>query len=160
MPTSRSNNNRLEFLTQDDWTLINAKAKRLTFTLGQEIIRQGSVGGAIYVIRSGLASVQLSGTKDRITLAVLGSGEICVDMAFLERGMSTVFVIASDEEVEVDAIQAIDLRQLFETFGGLGSRFYQSVSLVLARQLQETLAELAQELNKRIVSDNSRKTER
>ena len=148
MPTSRSNNNRLEFLTQDDWILINSKAKRLTFTLGEEIIRHGS-GAAIYVIRRGVASVQLSGTKDRVTLAVLGLGEICGDMAFLGQGTSAVSVIASDEEVEVDAIQAIDLRQLFETFGGLGSRFYQSLSSALARQLQETLAELTQEVNKR-----------
>lgn len=149
MTTSRSNNNRLEFLTQDDWTLINSKAKRLMFTLGEEIIRRGSVETAIYVIRRGVASVQLSGTKDRVTLALLGPGEICGDMGFLGRGMSIVSVIASDEEVEVDVIQAIDLRHLFETFGGLGSRFYQSLSSTLARQLQEILAELAQEVNKR-----------
>ncbi len=148
MLTSKSSS-RLEFLTEDDWTLVNAKAQRLNFGLGQEIIRQGSMGSAIYIIRSGVASVQLIGTKDRVTVAVLGRGEICGDMAFLERGMSTASVIASDERVEVDAIQASDLRQLCETFGGLGARFYCSLAVILARRLRQTSAELAREVNKR-----------
>jgi extracellular factor (EF) 3-hydroxypalmitic acid methyl ester biosynthesis protein len=149
MSPSRSHGNQLEFLTADDWTLINAKAERLTFGLGQEIIPQGSVGNAIYIIRSGEATVQLGGTKDRVSLAVLQSGEICGELAFLDRGMSNVSVLASDEVVEVDAIQANDLRQLCETFGGLGARFYCSLAVVLARRLRERSAELACELNKR-----------
>ncbi len=148
MSPSKSHGNRLEFLTPDDWTLINAKAERLTFILGQEIIRQGSIGTAIYIIRSGEATVQLGGTKDRVTLAVLQPDEICGELAFLERGMSNASVLASEEVVEVDAIQATDLRQLFETFSGLSARFYCSVAVVLARRLRETSAELARELNK------------
>jgi CRP-like cAMP-binding protein len=91
----------------------------------------------------------LGGTKDRVTVAVLHPEEICGELAFLERGMSNASVLASDEVVEVDAIQATDLRRLFETFSGLSSRFYCSLAVVLARRLQETSAELARELNKR-----------
>lgn len=141
--------NRLEFLTQNDWTLINSRAQRVKFRLGEEIIRQGSPGTAIYIIRRGEASVQLSGTKERVTVATLGPDEICGDMAFLERGMSTASVVASDEEVEVDVIQASDLRELCVAFGGLGTRFYNSLAVVLARRLRETSAELAHEVNLR-----------
>ena len=146
---TRLHSNRLEFLTANDWTLLGARAKRVKFRLGEEIIRQGSPGAAIYIIRKGTASVQLSGTKERVTVATLGPDEICGDMAFLERGMSTASVIASDEEVEADVIQASDLRQLFEAFGGLGTRFYYSLAVVLARRLRDTSAELAHEVNLR-----------
>ena len=147
MFTSKSSG-RLEFLTEDDWTLINAKAQRLSFGLGQEIIRPGSAPSAIYIIRSGAVSVQLIGTKDRVTVAVLGADEVCGDMGFLEHGMGTVSVIASDERVEVDAIQATDLRQVCETFSGLGVRFYCSLAVVLARRLRRTTRALAREMNK------------
>lgn len=147
--TTRLHSNRLEFLTQNDWTLINARAQRIKFRLGDEIIRQGSPGTAIYIIRKGTASVQLSGTKERVTVAILGPDEICGDMAFLERGISTASVVASDEEVEADVIQANELRHLFEAFGGLGTRFYCSLAVVLARRLRETSAELAHEVNLR-----------
>ena len=149
MSTSKSHSKRLEYLTPDDWTLINAKAKRLKFTLGQEIIRQGSVGTTLYIIRSGEAKVQLDSTKGRVTLAVLQSDEICGELAFLERGISNASVLASDDVVEVDAIQASDLRQLFESFSGLGARFYFSLAVVLARRLRETSAELAREVSRR-----------
>jgi CRP-like cAMP-binding protein len=66
------------------------------------------------------------------------SDEICGELAFLEREMSNASVLASEEVVEVDAIQATDLRQLFETFSGLSARFYCSMAVVLAMRLRET----------------------
>ena len=43
----------LEFLTENDWSLILAKSKRLTYAPGEEIIKQGIPGKAIYIIRQG-----------------------------------------------------------------------------------------------------------
>ena len=136
-------NNRLQFLNANDWVLISAKAKRLTFGLGEEIIKEGAPGDTIYVIRSGEASVELTGAKSRTVVATLQREDICGDMAFLEKSTTTAAVIAKDEQVEVDAIKAEDLRQLFESFPGLGARFYRSLAMVLARRLRETSKQLA-----------------
>ncbi|MGA8213965.1 MAG: cyclic nucleotide-binding domain-containing protein [Candidatus Sulfotelmatobacter sp.] len=78
--------NRLRYLTADDWVLIQAKAVRRAFKLGEEIIRQGDWGGSIYIIRRGEASVELAGTGSRAIVATLGPEDICGDMAFLEQG--------------------------------------------------------------------------
>jgi CRP-like cAMP-binding protein len=137
--------NRLQYLTANDWVLISAKAKRLTFGLGEEIIKEGAPSDSIYVIRSGEASVELTGTDSTTVVAMLKPEDICGDMAFLERSSATAAVIARDVLVEVDAIRADDLRELFESFAALGARFYHSLALVLARRLRETSKQLARE---------------
>jgi CRP/FNR family transcriptional regulator, cyclic AMP receptor protein len=138
-------NNRLQYLTANDWVLLSAKAKRLTFALGEEIIKEGAPSDTIYVIRSGEASVELTGTESRTVVATLQREDICGDMAFLENSATTAAVIARDELVEVDAIPAEDLRELFEAFPGLGARFYRSLAVVLARRLRETSKQLTRE---------------
>jgi CRP-like cAMP-binding protein len=141
--------NRLQFLTADDWILIQAKAVRCTFKLGDEIIRQGAWGDSIYIIRRGDASVEVAGTSSRAIVASLGPEDICGDMAFLEQGKATAAVIARDEEVEVDQIKVHDLRELMEAFPRLASRFYRSLALVLVQRLRVTTGELAREMQLR-----------
>jgi CRP/FNR family cyclic AMP-dependent transcriptional regulator len=138
-------NNRLQYLTVNDWVLISAKAKRLAFRSGEEIIKQGAIGDRIYVIRVGEASVELVGTESRTVVATLQREDICGDMAFLEKSTATAAVVARDELVEVDCIKAEDLRQLFESFPGMGARFYRSLAVVLARRLRETSKQLARQ---------------
>jgi hypothetical protein len=41
----------LNYLTADDWVLIQAKAVPQTYKLGDEIIREGGWGDSIYIIR-------------------------------------------------------------------------------------------------------------
>ena len=148
-------NNRLLYLTPDDWTLLNAKAKRRTFKLGDEIISEGSWGDKIYIVRKGCATVELAGSKSKSIVALLGADEICGDMAFVEKGKATAAVIASDEVVEVDEIYAEDLRNLFEAFPRMAIRFYRSLTLILARRLRDTSRELAREMNLREIRKTS-----
>jgi CRP-like cAMP-binding protein len=138
--------NRLRYLTMDDWVLIQAKAVRRTFKLGDEIIRQGVWGDSIYIIRRGEASVELAGTGSRAIVAALGPEDVCGDMAFLEQGKATATVIAKEEEVEVDEINAHALREILEAFPRLASRFYRSLALVLVQRLKATSNELAREM--------------
>ncbi|HTR66448.1 MAG TPA: cyclic nucleotide-binding domain-containing protein [Terriglobales bacterium] len=135
--------NKLEYLTENDWVLLGTKATRLKFTLGQEIIREGAPGETIYIIRKGTASVELGGSRDRTPIALLSEDDICGDIAFLDGGRTTASVVAKDEEVEVDAINAEELRHLFEVFSGLSARFYRSMAVALARRLRETSRQLA-----------------
>ena len=138
--------NRLQYLSPNDWTLIKAKSVRRTFKLGEEIIRQGSPSESIFIIRRGQASVELAGTTTRAILASLDVDDVCGDMAFLEKGRASASVIAKDEEVEVDEINARELREMFEAFPRLASRFYLSLALLLSQRLKDTSRELAREM--------------
>jgi extracellular factor (EF) 3-hydroxypalmitic acid methyl ester biosynthesis protein len=140
-------NNRLQYLTPDDWTLINAHTRRRSFRLGEEIVRQGSLGDRIYFLRNGEASVELAGTKTRAMVAWLGPDDICGDMSFLEIGTATAAVIAKTDPVETDEITWQDLRELFDAFPRLASRFYHSLAVILARRLRETSKALAREMS-------------
>jgi CRP-like cAMP-binding protein len=135
--------NKLEFLTENDWVLLKSVATRLKFKLGEEIIREGAPGETIYIIRSGTAAVELAGSRERKPIAVLVEDDICGEIAFLDGGRTTASVIAKEEDVEVDAISAGDLRRLFDAFSGLSARFYRSLAVALARRLRETSRQLA-----------------
>lgn len=139
----------LQDLTRNDWTLIESKAKRMHFNLGQEIIKEGARIDHLYVLRRGSASVELAGTTSRVVIATLVAGDVCGEMAFLGDSTATAAVVAKNE-VEVDAIWADDLRQLVSTFPGFGTRFYRSLAVLLAQRLRQTSRELLREMtNKR-----------
>jgi CRP-like cAMP-binding protein len=138
--------NRLQYLSANDWNLIKAKSVRRTFKLGEEIIQQGALSESIFIIHRGEASVELAGTSSRAIVATLGAEDICGDIAFLERGRASAAVVAKDAEVEVDEISAHELREIFEAFPRLASRFYLSLALILAQRLKDTSRELAREM--------------
>jgi len=141
--------NRLHFLTANDWVLFQTRATRHTFKLGEEIIKQGELSTAIYVIRSGEASVELAGSGSRSIVARLGPDDVCGEIAFLEQGTATAAVIASDEEVEVERIEVRELKAMLEAFPGFASRFYLSLAVILAHRLRVTSKELAREMELR-----------
>ena len=141
--------NRLQYLNPNDWTLIKAKSVRRTFQLGEEIIKQGERQESIFIIRRGEASVELAATGSRAILASLGAGDICGDIAFLESGRATATVVAKDDEVEADEINSRELREVFEAFPRLASRFYLSLAVILAQLLKDTSRELAREMSLR-----------
>jgi CRP-like cAMP-binding protein len=141
--------NRLHYLTANDWVLIQAKAVRHTFKLGEDIIRQGEWGDNIYIIRRGEATVELAGSASRAIVATLGPDDVCGEMAFLEQSKASAAVVAREEEVEVDKISAHELRKILEAFPRLASRFYQSLALVMAKRLRSTSGELAREMGLR-----------
>jgi CRP-like cAMP-binding protein len=138
--------NRLQYLTANDWVLLRAKARRRTFKLGDEIIRQGEPNRGICIIHQGEASVELAGSSSRSILASLGPDDVCGEIAFLEQGRATATVVAIEEEVEVDEVESIELRAMLVAFPGLASRFYLSLAVILAQRLRVTSKELAREM--------------
>jgi CRP-like cAMP-binding protein len=73
----------LQELTRNDWTLIESKAKRINFSLGQEIIPEGARIDHVYILRRGSASFELKGTHSNAIFATLVVGDICGEMPFL-----------------------------------------------------------------------------
>jgi CRP-like cAMP-binding protein len=141
--------NGLNFLTENDWVLIRAKTVQRTFKLGEEIIREGDWPNSLYIIRRGEASVELAGTGSRAILASLGPRDVCGEISFLEQCKATAAVIASEEEVEVEEINSVEMRKLLEAFPRLASRFYLSLAALLAQRLRQTSRELAREMTLR-----------
>lgn len=133
---------KLTDLTANDWILIDAKAKRLAFRIGEPIIREGCSIQHLFVIRSGSATVAIAGTTKKATIAKLTSGDVCGEIAFLGDSRATADVIAADEHVEVDAISATDLRDMVRTFPAFGVRFCRSLALILGQRLRDTSKEL------------------
>jgi CRP-like cAMP-binding protein len=137
---------QLPYLTPNDWSLINARAHRRVFALGDEMIHEGNMGEKIFIVRRGEATVEIAVSTKRSALATLGPGDICGEMAFLERGKTTATVVARETEVEADEIAYGDLRDLFDAFPRLASRFYHSLAVLLARRLEYASRELAREM--------------
>lgn len=141
-------NSTLQELTRNDWTLIESKATRINFNLGQEIIQEGARIDQLYILRRGSASVELKGTHSSATLATLVAGDICGEMAFLGDSRATA-VVTAKEEVEADAIWAADLRELISAFPAFGVRVYRSLAVLLAQRLRQTSGELLREMTRK-----------
>jgi CRP-like cAMP-binding protein len=142
----------LQFLTENDWSLILAKSKRLSYEPGEEIIKQGIPGKSIYIIRTGTAAVEVTNLEGKAEIAVLGPEEICGDIAFLLKDeilkdKTSASVLAKDK-VEADLVEAEELGRLFDSFPSVGARFYHSLAVVLARRLRETSRTLAKTTGK------------
>jgi len=78
-------------------------------------------------------------------MAVLKAGDVCGEMAFLQKTAASASVIASDTKVHVDEIPARELQRLVETLPGFAARFYHSLAVILANRLQRTSGELVRQ---------------
>jgi CRP-like cAMP-binding protein len=124
--------NRLEYLTENDWSLIADRAKQMTAPKGEVIIQQGKTVRIVFLALRGKAKVV---SAAQATIAEIGPGEIAGEMSFLERAPASASVIA-EEEMELLAIDWKSLEDLFELFPHLASRFYRSVAVNLSRRLR------------------------
>jgi CRP/FNR family cyclic AMP-dependent transcriptional regulator len=132
----------LDFVTANDWILIKAGARQLKFAPGDALIVQDSPGGTMFLLTSGSARIVANG----VTVARIGPGQIAGEIAFLDNRLSSASVIA-EEPVEADAIEWAELHRIFRMFPHVGSRFYQSMAVLLSRRLRETSARLADSRN-------------
>lgn len=128
----------LDFVTANDWVLIKAGTRQMKFAAGEALIVQDSPGGMMFLLRSGCARI----VANDINVARIGPGQICGEVAFLDSRLSSASVIA-EEPLEVDAIEWAELHRIFRMFPHVGSRFYQSLAVMLSRRLRDTSAKLS-----------------
>ncbi|HKW17492.1 MAG TPA: cyclic nucleotide-binding domain-containing protein [Terriglobales bacterium] len=126
--------NRLPYLSQNDWTLIIDRAKPVNFKKSGVLIQHGRESKFLYLIADGKVRVSVAGGM----VALIGPGEICGEMAFLEGSVPSASAIAEDE-VQAYAIDWQTLSDLFELFPHLASRFYRSLAVNLSRRLREQI---------------------
>jgi CRP-like cAMP-binding protein len=129
--------NRLEYVTQNDWALILDRATRRKFSKGEELIQLGKQNPTIIFVAKGSASVV---SARQWHIASVSAGEILGEMAFLEGTKPSATVVAA-EPLEAYSISWKTLNGVFEAYPHLGSRFYRSVALTLSRRLRQQISE-------------------
>ena len=132
----------LEYLSASDWNLVASKSKKISFEKDQTLIREGSMPKTVYLLRSGKVRVERSNGGGRSVLVILGPGSIFGEMAFIEDALASASVLA-DGNVDVDALEVADLKQMFEAFPHFAARFYRSAAVTLSQRLRETSGLLA-----------------
>jgi extracellular factor (EF) 3-hydroxypalmitic acid methyl ester biosynthesis protein len=138
-PQNPVSESALECLNGGDWALLKSKTSRVHFHAGDAIIARGAPVTTLYVLRAGVARVEV--TKGTAVARLVG-GDICGEMGFIEQCAASAWVIA-ESEVEADALDAEQLQKLFESFPKLAARFYRSLALILSRRLRLTSARLS-----------------
>ena len=124
--------NRLEYLTENDWSLIADRSKQVSFAAGETMIQEGKTVRTVFLVLSGKAKVE---TAAKAQIGAIGPGEIAGEMSFLER-ISTSASVVAEEPTQAFAIDWKNLEDLFELFPHLASRFYRSVAVNLSRRLR------------------------
>jgi CRP-like cAMP-binding protein len=125
----------LEYLTPNDWVLLVDRAKQVTFQKDEILIQKGRQTRMVYLLVKGTARIE-GDFKARI--AQIGPGQISGEMAFLENDVASATVTA-EEELKNYALEWSALRDLFELFPHLASRFYRSLAVTLARRLRDQI---------------------
>jgi hypothetical protein len=125
----------LIYLTANDWALIADKANRVRFKKGEVLVQKGAKGIGVFLLLKGTARVQI---PPQTPTPVIGPGEICGEMSFLEDAAASANVVA-DGEVEAYHLDHPTLQSLFELFPHLASRFYRSLATNLSRRLRDVI---------------------
>ncbi len=129
--------NRLEYLTANDWLLLTNAARQVTFNPDQVLIEKGKPTHNLFLLLKGKARVR-SGS---VTVSRVLPGEIIGEMAFLEGTLPSASVIA-DESVLACVLEWSTLRDLFEMYPHLASRFYRSLAVNLSRRLRKQISSM------------------
>jgi len=137
---------RLEYLTANDWALLRSKSRKMSYRPGEVIIRLNARPEALFVLKSGSATVEV--TRGNV-IARLGEDDICGEMAFIENSLASASVIA-EKDTEVEAFHVSDLTETFSNFPHLEARFFKSLVLLLSHRLRRTSGELAKSLSRPI----------
>ena len=125
----------LVYLTANDWALVADKASRVRFKKGDVLVEKGKRANGVYLLLKGTARVQI---PSQTATPVIGPGEICGEMSFLEDAPASASVV-SQSEVEAYYLDRPTLQSLFELFPHLASRFYRSLAMNLSRRLRELI---------------------
>lgn len=129
-----SNKDGLVYLTVNDWTLIADKASRMEFKAGEHVVQRGRRTRGVYLLLKGTATVDIPSVVPR----VIGPGEVCGEISFLDELPATANVVAN-EAVEAFYLDRSTLQSLFELFPHLGSRFFHSLAAILSHRLREVI---------------------
>ena len=128
-------------LTAEDRELILRAAEPIRFEAGQVLIEQGQSLTVLFLILEGTLAVRIARDQVAIDVGLLGPGDIAGELSFVSWEPASATVVA----VEAGAALRIDFEWM-QAFGGnhpeTGTRFFQSLALVLAQRVRQANARL------------------
>ncbi|HLD44095.1 MAG TPA: aminotransferase class I/II-fold pyridoxal phosphate-dependent enzyme, partial [bacterium] len=125
----------LPALKEGDMKKLFAHARTATFDPGALLIREGSLPKGLFVIKKGTVTIEVDYLGQPLVLAECGPGEILGEMSLLGSQGASASVVASTS-VETACLDKKELAELAKTDPELGTRFYQSLAMVLAGRLR------------------------
>ncbi len=123
----------LSGLSTLELTKINAITHRAAFKPGDTIVREGTVGDSMYLIKKGSATVARGGK----TLAKLGPGDPIGEIAFIDKGPRSASVEADEDSVLIE-IPGEDFERLLEQYKDIAIKVYRAITMTLCRRLRNT----------------------
>lgn len=119
-------------LSSTDWTELCARAVRVTFARGKELLAQGERGDSLLILVAGAARVVMLAPNGReIILAYAEPGAVLGEIALLDGGERTASVVATS------AGAALRLgRNALKDFAGAHPEFAWAMMQQLARRLR------------------------
>lgn len=120
-----------------EW-LLNHGVER-SYQAGEKLIAREQGGQGLYILLSGLADVLPS--LDGKAVASLGPGELAGELAFLDNGTPTAFLVAR-EETRALVIEAEPLRREMESNPVLGADVFRGIAQILSSRFRRLMSEL------------------
>jgi CRP/FNR family transcriptional regulator, cyclic AMP receptor protein len=112
---------------------------------GEVVIEEGSLGQALYLVRSGQVKVLKGEGAQTEELAELGPSELFGEMSLIEDALTSASVVAATE-VELLVIQRADFEDLLGQNASLALKIYKSFCRTLSERLRRTSSDLGASL--------------
>lgn len=129
----------LQYLSGDDERLLLEKASEASVAAHEVLLEEGSRRQALFLLRAGTVRVERAHLGQDVAIARLGPGAIFGEMSFLESGPASASVVA-ETPVRVAVVDGRNVQSLIGSLPGFGTRFYQSLAVMLSGRLRDAAA--------------------
>jgi CRP-like cAMP-binding protein len=116
------------------------KAKTLTFSADEQVIKRGDEGSSLYVVATGQVRVTLEGPKGNQEVSVLKPGEFFGEIAMMTHAHRTATVTALEDTTLLE-FAAGDILPLTEQYQDFKAR----IARIGAQRSRESLEKLIEE---------------
>lgn len=130
----------LACLTEQDWSMLAAHSRLVTYGNEEVIIEKGKQPEAIYIIEKGQVRIERASGG---MIARRGQGSVFGEISFLESKGASASVVA-DGSVEVSVIDKAHVEALLESNPDFAVRFYKTLAFTLAYRLRQAADRLSQ----------------
>jgi extracellular factor (EF) 3-hydroxypalmitic acid methyl ester biosynthesis protein len=121
------------YLESEGRDLLRARSREQQYTAGETIVEDGAPVPALYVIASGMVSVQKMHLGGGVPVADLGPGALVGEVSYLD-GCSASASVVARTDVTALVIEGVD--DLLTSSPELAAGFYRSLATVLAGRLR------------------------
>ncbi len=138
-----SNAFMFRLFSAEDMEKILSIADSVNYEQGQTIFNQNDNSNSMFFLKYGSVRVsRQTSSGDDLSMAVLGTGSNFGEMSFVDgsRRAATATALEHTETIRIDFDR---LKELFEAFPSLASKFHQAVAQSLATRLRATTREPA-----------------